>query len=291
MGKNNECPIKRILFVDDDNMFESAVAEAIAQFYADLWHLDITVSSAGIDAKEGERRSSEAYQFNFDFDEMAFAVMGIQALKYHWILRGTTRELTSRRLADADLVVVLYSRDIDDVKVMMPRSMWHKIVPFHLYCMHSLHGERVTYRSMGANRDKYSEFHGACSTLITRMASYSYYETVIQYNLEGLRQSFIQQYQQQLVDGFTDKEVMVNTNHCKLFVDGDIWLRLVRYDSASYSLDIMIKDEHNSSNQAIIVGSLDKIRQALYSETFARDYALVYADCEKSFERLLSDPR
>jgi hypothetical protein len=221
---------------------------------------------------------------------MAFAVMGSQALKYHWILRGPTRELTSSRLADADLVVVLYSRDIDDVKVMMPRSMWHKIVPFHLYCMHSLHGERVTYRSMGANRDKYSEFHGACSTLITRMASYSYYETVIQYNLEGLRQSFIQQYQQQLVDGFTDKEVMVNTNHCKLFVDGDIWLRLQRW-GVSYALDIVFKNEHNSSSLTLVGGPLDDIRQALYSETFARDHAMAYDHCEQSYERLLSDPR
>jgi protein-tyrosine-phosphatase len=290
MEKDNECPIKRILFVDDDNMFESAVAEAIAQFYADLRHLDIQVSSAGIDAKEGERRSSEAYQFNFDFDEMAFAVMGSQALKYHWILRGPTRELTSSRLADADLVVVLYSRDIDDVKVMMPRSKWHKIVPFHLYCMHSLRGERVTYRSMGANRNKYSEFHGACSTLITRMASYSYYETVIQPNLEELRKVFIEQYHQQLADGFSDKELMATANHRELLSQGVIWLRLDQWDG-NYALAIEIKDEHNSSNQAIIVGSLDKIRQALYSETFARDYALVYADCEKSFERLLSDPR
>jgi protein-tyrosine-phosphatase len=290
MEKDNECPIKRILFVDDDNMFESAVAEAIAQFYADLRHLDIQVSSAGIDAKEGERRSSEAYQFNFDFDEMAFAVMGSQALKYHWILRGPTRELTSSRLADADLVVVLYSRDIDDVKVMMPRSKWHKIVPFHLYCMHSLRGERVTYRSMGANRNKYSEFHGACSTLITRMASYSYYETVIQPNLEELRKVFIEQYHQQLADGFSDKELMATANHRELLSQGVIWLRLDQWDG-NYALAIEIKDEHNSSNQTIIVGSLDKIRQALYSETFARDYALVYADCENSFERLLSDPR
>jgi hypothetical protein len=118
------------------------------------------------------------------------------------------------------------------------------------------------------------------------MQVYSYFED-IQRNLEELRQAFIEKYHQQLADGFTEEELMGTANRGVILGDGIIWLRLVRYDSASYSLDIMIKGEHNTSETGFAYGSLDDICQALYSETFARDYAMTYRDLEISYVRHL----
>jgi hypothetical protein len=118
------------------------------------------------------------------------------------------------------------------------------------------------------------------------MQIYSYFED-IQRNLEELRQAFIEKYHRQLVDGFTEEELMVTANHGVILGDGISWLRLLRYDSTSYSLDIMIKDEHNSTETCVSYGSLDDIRRALYSETFARDHVMKYSDLEKSYDLLL----
>jgi hypothetical protein len=135
-------------------------------------------------------------------------------------------------------------------------------------------------------RNFYPDFIRACSTLILRMQIYSYFED-IQRNLEELRQAFIEKYHRQLVDGFTEEELMVTANHGVILGDGISWLRLLRYDSTSYSLDIMIKDEHNSTETCVSYGSLDDIRRALYSETFARDHVMKYSDLEKSYDLLL----
>jgi protein-tyrosine-phosphatase len=285
MEKVDECPITNILFVDGDNMLESAVLEALTQYYADVRGVDISVLSVGAHAKEGEHRYKKAYKFRFDTDYIR-----LPTEKYYQILRGATRRMTPERLENADLIVLLSSRYEADVKAMLPETQWHKIALFHLYCFGNRSRAFPEHALHKYNHNLIHDFYSACSHLITRISAYSYYERIIQYNLEGLRQSFIQQYQQQLVDGFTDKEVMVNTNHCKLFVDGDIWLRLQRW-GVSYALDIVFKNEHNSSSLTLVGGSLDDIRQALYSETFARDHAMAYDHCEQSYERLLSDPR
>jgi hypothetical protein len=281
MEKDKTCPITNILFVDGDNKFESAALETFTQCEADNRDVDIIASSVGVNATDGEGRSELVYMVRLNFDYTKCHVS-----KYYQILRGATRRMTPERLENADLIVLLSNRYEADVKAMLPQNQWHKIVPFHLYCLGNRRKEFPEHALQQNERNFYPDFLRACSKLILRIQIYSFFED-IQRKLEELRQAFIEKYYQQLVDGFTEEELMVTANHGVILGDGIIWLRLLRYDSASYSLDIMIKDEHNSSEIGIAYGSLEDIRQALYCETFARDYAMTYRDLEISYVRHL----
>lgn len=256
MEKDETRPIKRILFVDGDNKFESAVAEALTRDQAAKRGADIEVSSVGVHAPNMAPR----------------------------------RLMTREQLERADLIIVLHSRYVDDVKAMLPQNQWHKIALFHLYCLGDRSKEFPEHALLANEQKFYPEFERACINLITRTTSIPCPETFEERNLNELRKIFIEKYSQQLVDGFTEQEIMVTANHNVMFRDGVIWLRLLRYGSA-YSLDVMIKDEHNASFTSIAYGSLYDIRRALYSETFARDNAKTLAKSERSYKRLLTDPR
>jgi protein-tyrosine-phosphatase len=275
MAEDNGCPIKRILFVDGDNVLESAIAEALTQYEADKHGVDITASSVGVNASDGSHRYATTVKISFGQE------LG-QADKYDSILRGTTKQMTPERLRNSDLIVTLSKRYISAIKAMLPQDQWHKIVQFHLYCLGNRSKEFPEHALR--NKNLSDDFTRACSNLILRMCTYPYYENVIGRQLDALRSSFIEQYGNQLVDGFSENELMAcSVPHVSLSDAGSL-LCLKRMGSY-YILNLMFKDGHNSTSLSIADGSLDDIRQILYSENFSRDYAMSYEYCEQSYDR------
>lgn len=240
MAENNGCPIKRILFVDGDNLLESALAEALTQYEADKHGVDITASSVGANATDGSRRYATTFKFSFGQKQG-------QADKYDSILRGATKRMTPERLMNSDLIVTLSKRYIPAIKAMLPQNQWLKIVQFHLYCLGNRSKEFPEHALRYKDKNLYDDFTRACSNLILRMCTYPYYENVIGRQLDALRSSFIEQYGKQLVDGFSENELMACSVPQVSLADAGSLLCLKRMGSY-YILNLMFKDGHNSTS-------------------------------------------
>lgn len=269
---------RSILFVDGDNMLESAVLEALMQYEVDKRGLDISVSSVGVDAVDGKRRSEIAYGFRleeYSFEETLDR-------KYYRILRSATRQMTRERLEAADLIVVLPTRCVSAVKEMLPPSQWGKVVLFHLYCLGNRSEEFPERVLRDRDRRRFEDFKDACRNLITRIISYPYFETILEPALERSCRAFVEKYERELTDGFGEEEQLMEKG------DRAPWLRLQRLGDACY-LDLVIKDLHNSSSIDIVSGTLADIRQTLHNPYFARDYAMAYDRLTTSYRRIEDD--